>query len=129
MAALRRALRLLAATSLGTLSLAAYTAYEHRPRVPPPERVQSDGLHSPAEDPPSLLLARCVALGTVTALSRLYLSVLNDFKVVGNEDNYRRLLAEVDKGAEGRDGRALLTVANHTSVLDDVRSGESGGST
>jgi len=77
------------------------------------------GLYAPVQDSVTMLAARYLAFIPVTALSRFYLSVVNDFKIVGTARHYDDLLALIDHGREGRRGRALLTVANHTSVMDD----------
>ena len=102
-----------------SLAVIAGVAWYNRPSLPPDEEFKRTGLYSPktSEESAALKITRAVTMGSVTAMSKLFIEKLNTLQIVENE-HYRKFLELVQQGAHGR-GRGLLTVSNHTSVYDD----------
>lgn len=97
-----------------------YIAHSNRPLRNNNEENESRFLYSPAPESGPLRMARAVVLSAVTAGSIFYIRVLNDFKIVGKRENYDRFLEYVNDPDATRPGRrGLITVANHTSIIDD----------
>jgi monolysocardiolipin acyltransferase len=77
------------------------------------------GLYGPKTDDDSIIhkVTQGAAIFMVTALSRVFMEILNDTKIVGNLDHYNRFMQLVYAGNDRK--RGMITVSNHTSVFDD----------
>ena len=130
---MRRPLRRLGGRTLAAVATAtaiagtlAYRAYELRPRYLESEEDErmatfrrTGAFSTRAEEAaPLTRLMRAATLTLVTAAMRTHLEILNDFKV-RKDERYELFMRLVRGGKPARGNRGLLTVANHTSVLDD----------
>jgi monolysocardiolipin acyltransferase len=112
--------RVEASTTIGqasTISAASTTVVKVKSEVD--KEFLRTGLYSPSTDqePWILKLSRASAITSVTALSRLLLEVLNDFRIAGNKEHHDYLMNLIREGKNRN--RGMITVSNHTSVFDD----------
>lgn len=107
---MRRGVRLLALGGAGTLALAAPVAWYYRPQ---PSWVPREEDHAAEVSESNVLVkaARFATISSVCALSKTFIQGLNDFKIYHHDRFLRH--------ARGARERGLVTVSNHTSVLDD----------
>lgn len=100
------------------LLLTGATSYYYRPLRKNNEINESKSLYTPIEEPFILKLSRTTVMSFITLGSIGFIKILNNFKMYEPLENFEDFMQEVKTSPKLRK-RGIVTVANHTSTLDD----------